>query len=115
MITLCLICNSSVVLSKDAAKAIARLIGMLHGFFIGIQQSPPRQQPASELHGDSSLERAFHLMFDGICGAAANWNSTSDFIHDVCRFQSMEYDCLYLRCGATYNEQPRSPVSSAPG
>ncbi|EIU3494358.1 hypothetical protein AVM47_006830 [Pseudomonas aeruginosa] len=107
MITRCLICNSSVVLSKDAAKALARLMGTLDGFLRGIQQSPARQQPiTSDLHCDSPLERAFNLMLDGICGAAANWNSTGDFIRDVRRFQFMEYDCLCLRCGAKYNEEP---------
>ncbi len=78
MITRCLICNSSVVLSKDAAKALARLMGTLDGFLRGIQQSPARQQPiTSDLHCESPLEHAFNLMLDGICGAAANWNSTA--------------------------------------
>ncbi|WP_425317556.1 hypothetical protein [Pseudomonas nitroreducens] len=107
MITRCLICNSSVVLSKDAAKALARLMGTLDGFLRGIQQSPARQRPIpSDLHCESPLERAFNLMLDGICGAAANWNSTGEFIRDVRRFQFMEYDCLCLRCGAKYNEEP---------
>ncbi|WP_407733137.1 hypothetical protein [Pseudomonas citronellolis] len=109
MITRCLICNSSVVLSKDAAKALARLMGTLDGFLRGIQQSSARQPPiTSDLHCESPLERAFNLMLDGICGAAANWDSTGDFIRDVRRFQFMEYDCLCLRCGAKYNEQPIS-------
>jgi hypothetical protein len=107
MITRCLIGNSSVVLSKDAAKALARLMGTRDGFLRGIQQSPARQQPVtSDLHCESPLKCAFNLMLDGICGAAANWNSTSDFIRDVHCFQLMEYDCLCLRCGAKYNEQP---------
>ncbi|MCL6688683.1 hypothetical protein M8R19_08165 [Pseudomonas sp. R3.Fl] len=108
MITRCLICNSSVVLSKDAAKALARLIGTLDGFLRGIQHSPSRQPITSDRHCESPLEQAFNLMLDGVCGAAANWNSTRDFIRDVRRFQFMEYDCLCLRCGAKYNEQPVS-------
>ncbi|HBO3902604.1 hypothetical protein [Pseudomonas aeruginosa] len=107
MITRCLICNSSVVLSKDAAKALARMMGTLDGFLRGFQQSHARQQQStSDLHYESPLERAFNLMLDGICGAAANWNSTDDFVRDVRRFQFMEYDCLCLRCGAKYNEEP---------
>ncbi|MNR06238.1 hypothetical protein D3C85_1223030 [compost metagenome] len=106
MITRCLICNSSVVLSKDAAKALARLLGLLDGFLRGIQQSPARQSITTDLHGESPLERAFNLMLDGIGGAAANWDSISDFVRDVHRFQFMEYDCLCLRCGARYDEQP---------
>ena len=103
MSTRCLICNSSVVLSKDAAKALARLLGTLDGFLRGIQQSSAKLH---DLRCEGPLEHAFNLMQDGICGAAANWNSTSDFIQDVRRFQFKEYDCLCLRCGAKYNEQP---------
>lgn len=105
----CLICSSSVVLSKDAAKALARLMGALDGFLYGIQKSSAREQPVvSDLHCESPLERAFNLMIDGVSGAASNWNNTSDFIRDVRKYQFMEYDCLCLRCGAKYDEQPIS-------
>lgn len=109
MTTRCLICNSSVVLSKDAAKALARLMGTLDGFLCGVQQAAARQQAAgSNLHCESPLERAFNFMIDGISGATSGWASTSDFIRDVRKYQFMEYDCLCLRCGAKYDEQPTS-------
>lgn len=104
MTTRCLICNSSVVLSKDAAQAIVRLIGALDGFLRGIQRST--RPPASGLSCESPLERAFSLMIDGISGAAPSWADTSDFIHDVRKHQFMEYDCLCPRCGAKYDGQP---------
>lgn len=106
MTTRCLICNSSVVLSKDAAQAIVRLIGALDGFLRGIQRSTRPPATASSLHCESPLERAFSLMIDGISDAASSWADTSDFIHDVRKHQCMEYDCLCLRCGAKYDEQP---------
>lgn len=107
MATHCLICNSSVVLSKDAAIAIARLIGTLDGFLRGIQQAAAKPQTAgSDPHSESPLERAFDLMLDGIAGAVSNWPDTSGFIHDVRKHQFMEYDCLCLRCGAMFDEQP---------
>lgn len=106
MTTRCLICNSSVVPSKDAAQAIVRLIGALDGFWRGIQRSTQPPTTASGLHCESPLERAFSLMIDGISGAASSWADTSDFVHDVRRHQFMEYDCLCLRCGAKYDEQP---------
>jgi hypothetical protein len=107
MTTRCLICNSPVVLSKDAAKAIARLIGTLDGFLYGIQRSATNPQAAaSDLHGERPLERAFSLMIDGVSGAASSWADTRDFIRDVRKHQFMEYDCLCLRCGAKFDEQP---------
>ncbi|WP_271410526.1 hypothetical protein [Pseudomonas sp. Q1-7] len=109
MVTRCLICNSSVVLSKDAAIAIARLIGTLDGFLQGVQQSTAKRQAIAS-DADAALrplERAFNLMVDGLAGAACSWANTSDFIRDVRKHQFMEYDCLCLRCGAKYDEQPR--------
>ncbi|TBU79371.1 hypothetical protein DNK06_13255 [Pseudomonas daroniae] len=100
----CLICNSSVVLSKDAAKALARLIGTLGGFLNGIQQSATAQAVATPPK-ENHLERAFDLMIDGVSGAASNWADTQDFIRDVRKHQFMEYDCLCLRCGAKFDEQ----------
>ncbi|PAU53496.1 hypothetical protein [Pseudomonas indica] len=109
MTTRCLICNSSVVLSKDAAIALARLIGTLDGFLRGIQQSATRPQTiAADLHYERPLEQAFNLMIDGIAGAASSWPDINDFIRDVRRHQFMEYDCLCLRCGAKYDEPPSS-------
>lgn len=109
MITRCLICNSSVVLSKDAAIAIARLIGALDGFLHGIQQTVTKPQTiTSDLHCESPLERAFNLMINGIAGAASSWPDINDFIRDIRKHQFMEFDCLCLRCGAKYDEQPPS-------
>lgn len=104
MTTRCLICNSSVVLSKDAAQAIVRLIRALDGFLRGIQRST--RPPAFGLPCESPLERAFSLIIDGISGAASRWADTSDFIHNVRKHQFIEYDCLCLRGGAKYDEQP---------
>lgn len=44
----CLICNSSVVLSKDAAQAVAGLIAGLDGFIRGFQHSSCKQDPLSD-------------------------------------------------------------------
>lgn len=99
----CLICNSSVVLSKDAAKSIARLIGALDGFLNGIQRSISVLPPTINAHQEKPLERAFSLMIDGVAGASSSWATTQDFIRDVRKYQFMEYDCLCLRCGATFD------------
>ncbi|MDH0894869.1 MULTISPECIES: hypothetical protein [unclassified Pseudomonas] len=102
MVIRCLICNSSAVMSKDAAKAIALLIGTLDGFLQGLQQS--KSQPDI----GSPLEQAFDRMLDGLSHASAHWEKSSDFARDVQRHQFMHYDCLCLRCGATF-DVPAAP------
>lgn len=102
MVTRCLICNSSAVMSKDAAKAIALLIGTLDGFLQGLQQS--KAQPDM----GSPLELAFDRMLDGLSHASAHWERSSDFARDVQRHQFMHYDCLCLRCGAMFDAQAAS-------
>jgi hypothetical protein len=108
MTSRCLICNSSVVLTKDAAKAIALLMGALNGFLKGIQRSTTHSPPISTnaINGNP-LEQAFNLMIDGISGAASSWASTEDFIRDVRKYQFMNYDYQCLRCGAIFNEKAK--------
>lgn len=108
MATRCLICNSSVVLSKDAAKALALLIGTLDGFLGGIEKSAVHLRAGnfatSDLQNERPLERAFNLMIDGVAGASSRWAATQDFIRDVRKYQFMDCDCFCLRCGAKFDE-----------
>lgn len=100
----CLICNSSVVLSKDAARAAALLIGTLEGALRGAQQSIIRQTCTNHAY-KSPLEQAFEAMANGVSTAASNWDCTQEFIFDMHRYQFAEYDYLCLRCGARFDEQ----------
>lgn len=101
MTTRCLICNSSAVLSKEAARAIALLICTLNGLLRAAQKA--RAQPVPE-QADSPIEQAFSVMLDGISGAVNGWEDSQAFIRDVQRYQFLKYDCLCLRCGATFDE-----------
>lgn len=103
MATRCLICNSSVVLSKEAAKALALLTGTLDGFLDGLQRSAGHHSATPD-QNERPLERAFNLMIDGVAGASSRWADTQDFIRDVRKYQFMECDCLCLRCGAKFDE-----------
>lgn len=101
MSTHCLICDSTAVISKDAAKAIALLICTLNGFLRAAQQ-PCHSQPKPPMC-DSPVEQAFNLMLDGVAGAVNSWTDSQAFIRDVQRYQFMDYDCLCLRCGAKFD------------
>ena len=100
----CLICNSSAVMSKDAAKAIALLICTLNGFIRAAQQARAPGQARDAQEPCNPMEYAFSLMIDGVAGAVTSWRDSQAFIHDVQRYQFMEYDCLCLRCGAKFDE-----------
>lgn len=104
MPTSCLICNSSVVLSKDAAQVIATLIGSLDAFLKGIQPTNPDALAQRDQRGP--LEYAFNRMLAGMSAVHTSWPDTYAFIKDVRRHQFMEYQCLCLRCGAKYDEPP---------
>lgn len=101
MTTRCLICNSSAVMSKEAARAIALLICTLNGL-VRATQTARAQPPLAP--ADSPIEHAFSVMLDGVSGAVNSWEDSQAFIRDVQRYQFMTYDCLCLRCGATFDE-----------
>jgi len=100
----CLICNSSAVMSKDAAKAIALLICTLNGFLRAAQQAHSPGQAGAP--ADSPIEQAFNLMIDGVSGAVSSWANSTAFIKDVQKYQFMHYGYLCLRCGAKFDELP---------
>jgi hypothetical protein len=99
----CLICNSPVVLSKDAAQAITALIGGLDGLIRGFQESRHNHPPISDASQASSLQQTFNHLLDGLAAAHSNWATTQAFISDIRHHQFMEYECLCLRCGAKYD------------
>lgn len=103
MCTQCLICNSSVVLSKDAARSTALLVGALNGLLRGFQQSTVRQACTDHAY-ESPLEQAVETMINGVSVAASNWNSTQEFINDMQKYQFAEYRYLCLRCGARFDD-----------
>lgn len=107
MPTHCLICNSTAVMSKDAAKAIALLIGTLNGFLRGVRQARA-QTPRTASEPDSPLEQALNLMIDGLSGAVSGSADSTEFIKDVQKYHFMNYGYLCLRCGAQFDE-PDSP------
>ena len=100
----CLICNSSAVMSKDAAKAIALLICTLNGFLCATRQA--RSPGQTEAPTESPIEQAFNLMVDGVSGAVSSWANSTTFIKDVQKYQFMHYGYLCLRCGAKFDELP---------
>lgn len=107
MITRCLICNSSVVLTRETAETLLRTLEMRKIFIQGIQHaSTEAKTPPSDLHCESPLSHLLQLLQKGLSKIDISEKSTNDFITDVHRFHFLGNDCLCLRCGSKYDNQP---------
>ena len=102
MTTPCLICNSSAVLSQEAAKAITLLLCTLNGFLSVAQRARMPDQPELGEY-QSPVEQALTLLIDGIVSATSDWTENQALLLDVQRYQFMGFDCVCLRCGAKFD------------
>ncbi|MBH9296388.1 hypothetical protein [Pseudomonas aeruginosa] len=97
----CLICDSSAVLTREAAKGLTLLVGLLNGVIKGAQRSH---------------EGSGHA--DVLCGLAAvapAYPETQKAAEDVARFHFTGFDCLCLRCGALFDETAENEGGLSPG
>ncbi|PYC29609.1 hypothetical protein DMO17_02625 [Aquipseudomonas alcaligenes] len=98
----CLICNSSAVISKDAAKAIIQLICALNGIVLRAQQASLAKQAGHET--EAPFERVMNMMVEGVCAAASSCVASAELVNDVHKYHFMHYRYLCLRCGARFDE-----------
>ncbi|WP_137819617.1 hypothetical protein [Pseudomonas sp. 2FG] len=110
----CLICDSIAVLPKDAALGIALLIGVLDGVLHGIRQ-PGMPTPTTDSGPGSALGELFEATLCGAAGALAGNQVGLLVSQDVAKFWFGSHNCLCLRCGATFNEQPEERSSGDTG
>lgn len=102
MTTPCLICNSSAVLSQEAAKALTLMVCTLNGFLSVAQRAHmPDQVELGETQ--SPIERAMTLLVEGVASATSDWTENQALLLDVQRYQFMGFDCVCLRCGAKFD------------
>lgn len=101
----CLICNSSAVLTRDAAKAIARMLGIAESFIKGA-----RRVAVSANSADTQpLVQGVDLLIGGASAITADWEGIDIWIQDMQRYQFMGYTNLCLRCGALFDAPQSSP------
>jgi len=84
-----LICDSSAVLTRDAAKGLTLLIGLLNCAIEGAQ-SPHKGI------GQSAL-------LSGLTAIVYAYPAARKEAHEVVRFHFANFDSLCLRCGALFN------------
>lgn len=97
----CLICESSAVLTQDAAKGLALLVGLLNGAIKGAQP----------LHEGSSHS----ILLSKLAAVAPAYPEALKAAEDVARFHFAGFDCLCIRCGALFNETAESEKGLSPG
>ncbi|MEQ6328913.1 hypothetical protein VLF92_11350 [Pseudomonas chengduensis] len=90
----CLICDSSAVLTRDAAKGLSLLVGLLNGAIKGAQRP-------HEGNGHAGL-------LSGLAAIAPAYPDAREAVEDVVRFHFAGFDCLCLRCGALFDETAES-------
>lgn len=101
----CLICSSSVVLTRDAASAIARTLGIAESFIKGAQRDAVSANSADT----PPLAQGVDMLVGGASAITSDWEGINTWIRDMQRYQFMGYTNLCLRCGALFD----APQSSA--
>lgn len=97
----CLICDSSAVLTRDAAKGLTLLAGLLDGAIKGARR-----------HHEGSCHAA---LLSGLAAVAPAYPEARKAAEDVVRFHFAGFDCLCLRCGALFDETAESQEGLSPG
>ncbi|HHG5534356.1 TPA: hypothetical protein ACPWRH_002620 [Pseudomonas aeruginosa] len=97
----CLICESSAVLTRNAAEGLTLLIGLFNGVIKGAQQAH---------------EGSYHTaLLSGLAAIAPAYPAAQKAAEDVVRFHFARSDCLCLRCGAVFDESSLITEGLSPG
>lgn len=86
----CLICESRAVITREAAKGLALLIGLVDSAIQGAQRA--------------QAENSHDALTNWLAEIIPSYPSALRVAEDVGRFHFAGFDCLCLRCGARFNE-----------
>ena len=100
----CLICDSQAVLTLEAARGIALLIGLADGAVRGAQNT----------HESLQDRPGYYSLLNGLAAIAPAYPSALRVADDVGKYQFSGFDCLCLRCGALFDEKTAEPVPPPP-
>lgn len=93
MLRLCLICDSKAVLTREAAKGIAMLVGLAESALRGAQKANEGAQAPES-----------HPLFNGLAAINSAYPSAFRVAEDVAKYQFAGFNCLCLCCGALFDE-----------
>lgn len=100
----CLICDSQAVLTLEAARGIALLIGLTDGALQGSHYA----------HGSSQDRPGYSSLLNGLAAIVPAYPSALRVADDVGKYQFAGFDCLCLRCGALFDKEAAELVPPPP-
>lgn len=111
MTTHCLVCDSTAVIPKDAAKAMAILVSIINGAIQGATSAslPTPTADAVGPHG-RALSQLLAVIRAGLSGAAAGDKAATELSRSIEKYWFSTHDCLCLNCGF-YFDQSVGPAS----
>ncbi|MCY1552379.1 hypothetical protein D9M68_887720 [compost metagenome] len=114
METRCLICESTLVITKAQAQAFSLLLGTLGGFLGGFSQTREQSNEHRNRYTDESFQAGLVRLTSAVENATAECAQSWEFAQDVQRYHFGEFDCLCLRCGARFDQQLSAPFTPQP-
>lgn len=96
----CLICDSKAVLTREAAKGIALLLGLADSALREAQKS-----------NENTPAPGSHLLINGLAAITPAYPSALRVAEDVAKYHFEGFNCLCLRCGALFDEpEEKNPL-----
>ncbi|AIL61205.1 MULTISPECIES: hypothetical protein [Pseudomonas] len=100
MLRYCLICDSKAVLTREAAKGIALLLGLADSALREAQKSNENTQAPGS-----------HLLINGLAAITPAYPSALRVAEDVAKYHFAGFNCFCLRCGALFDEpEEKNPL-----
>ena len=93
MLRYCLICDSKAVLTREAAKGIALLLGLVDSALLEAQKANENTQAPGS-----------HLLINGLAAITPAYPPALRVAEDVAKYHFAGFNCLCLRCGALFDE-----------
>lgn len=115
METRCLICESTLVVTKAQAQAFSLLLGTLGGFLDGCADMDVRSGAHKNCSIGEAVQRGLERLTRAVESATSACAQSWEFAQDVHRFHFGEFECLCLRCGARFDQQPSDTLTPQPG
>jgi hypothetical protein len=106
METQCLICESSAVIDRQAARTIVLAISALREFMQAQKILQLEKEPTQWL---------LHCLSNAMDAITRIHPDVQSFIADIERYQFGGFDCLCLRCGAQFDTPSGAASGTQPG
>ena len=114
METRCLICESTVVISKEQVQACVLLVGTVGSFLLGFVEARGRLHTSPENNAGITLQDGLNLIADCVHAATSDCAESWELAQDVQRYHFGEFDCSCLRCGARFDQETSDALNLQP-